>query len=126
MRHLLSLALTALVAFPGIALAQDAPAPAPAPGPAPVPAPAPAPAPAPPASPPPPPAAEPAPTPPAAAEPAPKASEPGRFEFGSYGRVRFGSDLRGGTGRQTNIVSHGARIDEESYAELELRREDTF
>ena len=50
----------------------------------------------------------------------------GRFEFGSYGRVRFASDARGGTGRQSNIVTHGSRIDEESYAELELRREDTF
>jgi maltoporin len=48
------------------------------------------------------------------------------FQFGSYGRVRVASDGRGGTGRQTNVVSHGSRIDEESYAELELRREDTF
>ena len=56
----------------------------------------------------------------------PEVPEPGRFEFGSYGRVRFGSDLRGGTGRSANVVSHGTRIDEESYAELELRREDTF
>ncbi len=48
------------------------------------------------------------------------------FQFGSYGRVRIASDGRGGTGRQTNVVSHGSRIDEESYAELELRREDTF
>ena len=58
--------------------------------------------------------------------PAAKAPEAGRFEFGSYGRVRFGSDLRGGTGRQSNIVAHGSRFNEESYAELELRREDTF
>jgi maltoporin len=50
----------------------------------------------------------------------------GHFELGSYGRVRFASDARGGTGRQANIVTHGSRIDEESYAELELRREDTF
>lgn len=54
------------------------------------------------------------------------AGDTGRFEFGSYGRVRAGSDLRGGTGRQANVVSHGDRIDEDSYAELELRREDSF
>jgi maltoporin len=36
------------------------------------------------------------------------------------------SDLRGGTGREANIVSHGDRIDESSYGELELRREDRF
>ena len=68
------------------------------------------------------PARPPSPVPPAH----PEVPEPGRFEFGSYGRVRFGSDLRGGTGRSANVVSHGTRIDEESYAELELRREDTF
>jgi len=50
----------------------------------------------------------------------------GRFEFGSYGRIGIASDLRGGTGRDANIVSHGTRIDEDPYAELELRREDTF
>jgi maltoporin len=50
----------------------------------------------------------------------------GRFEFGSYGRVQVASDGRGGTGREANIVSHGNRIDEDSYAELELRREDQF
>lgn len=51
----------------------------------------------------------------------------GRFEFGSYGRVLVGSDLRGGTGRGTNVVAFGPRlVDEGSYAELELRREDRF
>ena len=40
--------------------------------------------------------------------------------------MRIASDFRGGTGRQSNVVSHGSRVDEESYAELELRREDTF
>jgi maltoporin len=50
----------------------------------------------------------------------------GRFEFGSYGRIGIASDGRGGTGRDANIVAHGTRIDEDSYAELELRREDTF
>lgn len=51
----------------------------------------------------------------------------GRFEFGSYGRVQVGSDLRGGSGRGTNVVSFGPRlVDEGSYAELELRREDAW
>lgn len=51
----------------------------------------------------------------------------GRFEFGSYGRVYAATDLRGGTGRGTNVVAFGPRIvDEGSYAELELRREDKY
>jgi maltoporin len=47
-----------------------------------------------------------------------------RFVFGSYGRVSVASDLAGSTGRDADFVSHGARIDEGTYAELELRRED--
>jgi maltoporin len=50
----------------------------------------------------------------------------GRFEFGSYGRVNVASDLRGRTGRDADIVAHGSRVDDDSYAELELRREDRF
>lgn len=51
----------------------------------------------------------------------------GRFEFGSYGRVWAAWDARGGIGRGTNVVAFGPRIvDEGSYAELELRREDKF
>jgi len=51
----------------------------------------------------------------------------GRFEVGSYGRVYAASDLRGGTGRGTNVVAFGPRIvDEGNYAELELRREDKW
>jgi maltoporin len=51
----------------------------------------------------------------------------GHFEFGSYGRVYAASDLRGGTGRGTNVVAFGPRIvDEGNYAELELRREDKW
>jgi hypothetical protein len=57
---------------------------------------------------------------------APVETPTGRFEFGSYGRVGIASDLRGGLGRPANIVAYGTRIDEDSYAELELRREDTF
>lgn len=54
-------------------------------------------------------------------------SHEGRFEFGSYGRVWAAWDMRGGTGRGTNVVAFGPRIvDEGSYAELELRREDKF
>ena len=47
-----------------------------------------------------------------------------RFAFGSYGRVSAASDLNGGLGRSSNIVAYGSRIDEDVYAELELRRED--
>jgi hypothetical protein len=57
---------------------------------------------------------------------APTAAPSGRFEFGSYGRVNVASDLRGRTGRDADIVAHGSRIDDDSYAELELRREDRF
>lgn len=58
---------------------------------------------------------------------APKETFPsGKFEFGSYGRVRVASDLRGGTGRVTNVAAFGPRLDEESYSEFELRREDKW
>jgi maltoporin len=54
-------------------------------------------------------------------------SHEGAFEFGSYGRLWAASDLRGGIGRGTNVVAFGPRIvDEGSYGELELRREDKF
>lgn len=48
------------------------------------------------------------------------------FQFGSYGRVGVGSDLTGRLGRSVNLVAHGPRLVEDGYAELELRREDTF
>ncbi len=64
--------------------------------------------------------------PPAPLQLPPLPGDTGHFEFGSYGRVQVASDGRGGTGRSANIVSHGDRIDEDSYAELELRREDQF
>ena len=63
---------------------------------------------------------------PANAEPKPAPNPSDGFQFGSYGRVQIASDGRGGTGRPANVVAHGTRIDEDSYAELELRREDTF
>ena len=63
---------------------------------------------------------------PASAEPKPAPDPRDGFQFGSYGRVQVATDGRGGTGRPANVVAHGTRIDEDSYAELELRREDTF
>ncbi|WP_437811069.1 carbohydrate porin [Sorangium sp. So ce1078] len=68
---------------------------------------------------------------PAAATPAPpsapSAIAPSRqdgFSFGSYGRVSAASDLRGRPGRDADIVAHGSRLDESSYVELTLRRDD--
>lgn len=46
------------------------------------------------------------------------------FHFGSYGRVAIGTDAKGRPGRDGDIVARGSRIDESSYLELELRRED--
>ncbi len=48
------------------------------------------------------------------------------FHFGSYGRVMVAGDGRGRPGRNTDIVAHGSRLDESTYAELELRREDAW
>ncbi len=42
------------------------------------------------------------------------------FTFGTYGRVGFSTDFEGGMGRSTNIVTHGARLMEDSYAELDF------
>lgn len=49
-----------------------------------------------------------------------------RFSFGSYGRVVAASDGRGGEGRNADVVAYGTRIDEGTYAELELRRDDEW
>lgn len=46
------------------------------------------------------------------------------FHFGSYGRVAVGTDARGRPGRDADLVARGSRLDETSYLELELRRED--
>jgi maltoporin len=54
------------------------------------------------------------------------AQKRGRFVFGSYGRVRAASDLRGKTGKSSNIEGFGSRNDLDNYAELELRREDNI
>ena len=52
------------------------------------------------------------------------ARPPTGFAFGSYGRMIAAGDLRGGPGRDANIVAHGSRLDEGNYVELELRRDD--
>lgn len=46
------------------------------------------------------------------------------FHFGSYGRVAVGTDARGRPGRDGDMVARGSRLDESTYLELELRRED--
>ena len=43
------------------------------------------------------------------------------FSFGSYGRVQYDYDFEGNRGRDTNVVAHGPRILEGSYAELDFR-----
>ena len=48
----------------------------------------------------------------------------GSFEFGSYGRVVAGMDGHAGAPRDSDIVAHGSRLDEDNYVEAELRRED--
>lgn len=70
--------------------------------------------------------ATPIPSQPRDARPAQATEGTGRFEFGSYGRISVASDGRGGTGRPADIVAYGSRVDEASYTEFELRREDTF
>lgn len=66
--------------------------------------------------------------PPAGEYPAapPPQRQVGKFEFGSYGRVMTSLDGRGGPGRDADIVAHGSRLDEDTYAELEFRREDRW
>lgn len=48
------------------------------------------------------------------------------FFFGSYGRVVAAGDLDGSLGSDADIVRHDPRIDEGTYVELELRREDAL
>ena len=51
---------------------------------------------------------------------APAAADfPASFDFGSYGRIGAGYDLRGAPGGQVNVVTHGPRLEESPYAELE-------
>lgn len=42
------------------------------------------------------------------------------FTFASYARVRAATDLAGQTAKPVNVVTHGSRIDEYSYGELEF------
>ena len=48
------------------------------------------------------------------------ASTPTGFSFGSYGRVNLGVDGNGHEGYATNVVSHGSRLEEPNYLELDL------
>lgn len=45
-----------------------------------------------------------------------------QFRFGSYGRARAATDLRGRPAKPINIVSFGSRIDERGYGELEFQQ----
>jgi maltoporin len=66
--------------------------------------------------------------PPTPAEEAPTVSTAERvlellkgFHFGTYGRVGYSGDLRQGSmGKSVNIVTHGPRLEEPPYAELDL------
>jgi maltoporin len=42
------------------------------------------------------------------------------LDYGSYGRIGVASDLDGGPGVATNVVSHGSRLEELPYVELDL------
>jgi len=58
-----------------------------------------------------------------AVEPPAEAPPPApALQFGSYGRVVGASDLSGRTGRNTDLVRFGTRLDESTYAELNLSR----
>src|SRR6478752_1614333 len=52
-----------------------------------------------------------------AGEPPPPVQGSTGFDFGSYGRVGVGMDLRGHSGYGTNVVSHGSRLENAPYIE---------
>ena len=54
----------------------------------------------------------------ASGSPPPAEATGSGFDFGSYGRVGIGSDLRGHSGYGVNVVSHGSRLEEPAYLEL--------
>lgn len=54
----------------------------------------------------------------ASGSPPPAAVMGSGFDFGSYGRVGIGSDLRGHTGYGVNVVSYGSRLEKPAYLEL--------
>lgn len=76
--------------------------------------------------------ANPAPAPPAPPEPAEKKDEPQPTEktpetgffLGSYGRAVSATDLRKRPGRDADIVARGSRLDEGSYVEIDVQRQD--
>jgi len=61
----------------------------------------------------------------AAARETAEASQTG-FSFGSYGRVGVASDLRGRTGRVSNIVAFGPRLELPPYAEVQFNYDARF
>ena len=50
--------------------------------------------------------------------PPPASATASGFDFGSYGRVSIGSDLRGHSGHGVNVVSFGSRLEKPAYLEL--------
>ncbi|HMY57740.1 MAG TPA: hypothetical protein PK472_05770, partial [Pseudomonadota bacterium] len=50
--------------------------------------------------------------------PPPASATASGFDFGSYGRVGIGSDLRGHSGHGVNVVSFGSRLEKPAYLEL--------
>jgi maltoporin len=50
--------------------------------------------------------------------PPPASATGSGFDFGSYGRIGIGSDLRGHTGYGVNVVSFGSRLEKLPYLEL--------
>lgn len=54
----------------------------------------------------------------ASGSPPPAAATGSGFDFGSYGRIGIGSDLRGHSGSGVNVVSFGSRLEKLPYLEL--------
>src|ERR1043165_9069597 len=52
--------------------------------------------------------------------PPPPVQEREGFDFGTYSRIGIGADLRGHEGFPTNVVSHGSRLEEAPYIELDF------
>ncbi len=61
----------------------------------------------------------------AANEPEPESPQHG-FVFGSYGRVQVASDLDGHSGSNADFTSRSPRIDEGTYMEIQLERDDAW
>jgi len=58
-------------------------------------------------------------TPPAEPEPAAAEHREDGFKFGTYGRVGIAWDGRGGTAQPFSVVSHGPRLEQPAYLELD-------